>query len=190
MSEVKIQKTSNILIGLGVIFLIMAGFFYWRSRETGEIIPGEFEEIIVQEDMAVRKNGKQIKPLTEEEIAKIKEETDGVLSLGGEAALLEDLESVGIKAEAKRAFSDGKFYYRLKGTGFALPEKGYYFEGWFKKDDDFLSIGRLEINTLGGAELYYTASEDRSDYSQILITLEPEDGNSAPAKIVLEGRFK
>ncbi|HUV47285.1 MAG TPA: hypothetical protein VMW29_04070 [Candidatus Bathyarchaeia archaeon] len=190
MPEVKIQKRSNILVGFGLVLLVLAGFFYLRSQKSKEAIPSKFEEVIVQEEGAVRKNGEEVKAMSEEEVKQMREEVDGVLSSGSEATEIRDLVGSGAEGEVKRAFSDGKFYYRLNVSGLRLPEKGYYFEGWFKKGDDFLSVGRLELSALGEAKLYYTASEDRSEYNQILVTLEPEDGNEAPAKAVLEGEFE
>jgi len=60
---------------------------------------------------------------------------------------------------------------------------------WLNKDDDYFPVGRLEVDNQGQAELYYTASVDKPGYNKVLVTLEPEDDNPAPAEHVLEGEF-
>ncbi len=92
-------------------------------------------------------------------------------------------------SRAKRAFSNGKFFYKLTAAGLKLVDKGFYYEGWLEKDGNNLSVGRLELDTAGNGVLYYTASQDRSDYNRTVITLEPEDGNPEPATPILEGNF-
>lgn len=178
----------NLLFLAGALLLIYAGYSYFRTKGKEEKTDVAPEEIIVQEEGVVRKTEEGEEVLSEEEIQAIREEVDGVVSLGGRGAVLVDVGAVGASGEAKTAFSDGKFYARLTISGLRMPEKGYYYEGWLK-NDDFLSLGRMELNQFGEGVLYYTASIDRSDYSWVVVTLEPEDGDPAPAKAVLEGSF-
>ena len=180
----------NIFLGVGILLLIIAGYSYLMSREEKDTVSTTIpEEIIVQEEGVVKKNGEEIEVMSEEEVLKMREEVDGVLSTGGQTAVLKDVTGSQAKGEVKRAFSDGKFYYRITASGLRGGEKGCYFEGWLRKDDDYLSVGRMEINAFNEGVLYYTASIDRSNYDKALVTLEFEDGNSAPAKAVLEGTF-
>lgn len=52
-NEVKIQ---NLVIGLGVILLIIAGVFYFRSKNSQEMTPSPTpEEILVQQEGTVKK---------------------------------------------------------------------------------------------------------------------------------------
>ena len=41
----------------------------------------------------------------------------------------------------------------------------------------------------GAGNLYYRVDEDKSAFTGVVITLEPEDGNPGPDKHVLEGSF-
>lgn len=183
-------KIQNLLIGAGVILLVIAGFFYFKSQKSQEPVSSPSpEEIIVQEEGTVKKTGEVVQPMSEEEIRKMKEEVDGVLLTGGQAADLKDVSGEMAHGEAKRAFSDGKFYYKVEASGLKPVEKGYYYEGWLKKDDEYLSTGRIEVDAVGKGVLYYTASVDRSEWLEVVVTLEPEDGNPAPATHILEGRF-
>lgn len=185
-NEVKIQ---NLVIGLGVILLIIAGVFYFRSKNSQEMTPSPTpEEILVQQEGTVKKTGEIVQPLTEEEIKTLHAEIDTALA-DVEAINLKDTIENSAKAEAKKLFINDKFYYKLTATGLKLVDKGYYYEGWLVKDDQYLSLGRLAIDESGNGSLYYTSSVDRSDYLKTVITLEPEDGNSAPGNQILEGSW-
>lgn len=178
----------NLFLAVGIILLVIAGSSYFKNRKVEpESIPLP-EEIIVQEEGAVKKTDEGEQVLSEEEIRQLREEVDGVLSTGGKIASLNDIADTGAEGEAKTAFSDGKFYCKMTASGLKAVEKGYYYEGWLKNEDD-LSIGRMKVNLFGEGVLYYTASIDRSDYGKVTLTLEPEDGNEEPARAVLEGEF-
>jgi ClpP class serine protease len=183
-------KVQNILIGFGIIVLIVGGVIYLRSKSTKEVKPSPSpEEIIVQQQQTVKKTGETTQPLTEEEIKQIREEVDSVLAKSGQSVALADVAGGQASGEAKRAFSNEKFYYKLTASGLKLVDKGFYYEGWLEKDSNSLSVGRLELDATGNGVLYYTASQDRSDYNRTLITLEPEDDNPEPAAPILEGNF-
>lgn len=184
------EKKSNVFLGLGIILLVLAGIFYLRGRKAETQLPLKLEETLIQQEGAVRKSGEEVEVLSEAELAQIKAEVDGVLETSGETVTLEDQIGAGIQGEAKRAFSDGRFYFRIETSGLILPEKGYFYEGWLQQESDYLSLGRMEVSMAGTARLYYTASEDRSLYDQVLLTLEPEDGNQAPAKVMMRAIFE
>ena len=178
----------NIFLTVGVILLVIAGSSYFKNRKVEPESTPLPEEIIVQEEGAVKKTDEGEQVLSEEEIRQLKEEVDGVLSTGGKTASLNDIVDTGARGEVKTAFSDGKFYCKMTAAGLKAVEKGYYYEGWLKNEDD-LSIGRMEVNLFGEGVLYYTASIDRSDYGKVVLTLEPEDGNEEPGEKILEGNF-
>lgn len=187
------KDKQTILIGLGVFLLVIASFFYLKTKKVTKTKPSSSpvpEEIIVQKNGTVKKNGQIVQPVDKETMERTKKEIDSVLSLTGEKAELKSVIGGQIRGEAKRAFSDGKFYYRALISGLNLTEKGFYYESWLKKKDEFISTGRVEVNNLGKGFVYYTVSANRSDYSEAIITLEPEDGNPAPAKHILEGEFE
>ena len=178
----------NLLLAAGVILLVIAGSSYFKTRKVEPEPTPLPEEIIVQEEGVIKKTDEGEQALSEEEIGQLREEVDGVLSTGGKTASLNDVADTGARGEAKTAFSDGKFYCKMTASSLKAVEKGYYYEGWLKNEDD-LSIGRMKVNLFGEGVLYYTASIDRSDYGKVVLTLEPEDGNEEPGEKVLEGTF-
>jgi hypothetical protein len=188
MAAPRKPNVQNLLIGLGVILIIIAGIYYFQSRgqESEESLSPE--EIIVQEDGTVRRNGDTQEPLSQEEIQQLKEEVDSVVSTAGDTTVLQDASGGNASGQAQRAFSDGRFYLKMTAANLLFLEKGFYYEGWLEQDNSFISIGRMELDNSSGV-LYYTASVDRSDYNRVLLSQEPEDGDPAPAEVILEGEF-
>jgi hypothetical protein len=84
--------------------------------------------------------------------------------------------------------------YRLLAKFADLPEleEGYFYEGWIVRSEPLsvISTGALEMDDETGEYLNtYYAQEDLSDHLQYVLTLEPDDGDPAPADHVLEGVF-
>jgi len=187
------SQLQNILTGLGILLLILAAYLYLKpgNKEQQQQTDVSPEEVLVQEEGVVKKNGEEVETMSEEDVKKMQEEVDAVISTGGEKTDLKAVEEIDalLSGQAERAFSDGKFYFKLTAQNLEMAGKGYYYQGWFKKDDQYLSAGRIKVDIEGNGELYYTASVDRSDYGTVLVTLEPEDGDQSPAQVVLEGSY-
>ena len=81
--------------------------------------------------------------------------------------------------------------YMLYATfdGLPDPENGFFYEGWVvRRGDDFsvLSTGELD-NVNGEYSNSYASSTDLTDHTFYVLTLEPDDGDPAPAEHILEG---
>ncbi len=111
---------------------------------------------------------------------------------------LEDVtggDSVGI---ATREIQDGLFRHTVKAT---LPDSAEdeFYEGWLVRGTpfDFFSTGDMVTISTGEYVLEWFSGEagpgsawgEYADYTQVVITLEPDDGDPAPAAHVLEGEF-
>lgn len=94
--------------------------------------------------------------------------------------------------------SFGLAYAQLKDGGFTLivemgnlpePAQGYFYEGWLvRRVDAFSAIDTGQaVQTPEGYMNIYRSSSDLSDYNFYVLTLESDDGNSAPAEHILEG---
>lgn len=83
--------------------------------------------------------------------------------------------------------------YELDVTFDGLPELDadeYFYEGWVVRRDGELSVistGALEMDADGTYVNRYTSNEDLLDHTEYVLTLEPNDGDPAPAAHVLEG---
>lgn len=92
-------------------------------------------------------------------------------------------------ASASSQYSDEGFQHIIVAT-LPNPPVGYFYEGWLirSKPFDFFSTGRF-IQQADDLKWYllWQGSEDKGDYRKVVITLEPEDGDAAPAEHVMEG---
>jgi hypothetical protein len=88
-------------------------------------------------------------------------------------------------------FVDGAYQHVVLAT-LPDPPVGYFYEGWLlrSKPFDFFSTGKM-IQHADDLKWYllYEGSEDQRDYRKVVITLEPDDQDPAPADHVLEGQF-
>jgi len=105
---------------------------------------------------------------------------------------LEDVTGGDSSGVAKANYEDGQ--YNLLVTFENLPSLvgTDFYEGWIVRKGvnfDVISSGALEkigdtyINT-------YASGQDLTDHSFYVLTLEPDDGDPAPAKHILEGTLK
>ena len=113
---------------------------------------------------------------------------DAFAKEGVEMTLLKDVAGGQAVGTAWRHYDGTKFYHKVDANNLPGLEKGFYYEGWLVGEAGFFSTGRVAVVS-GRGELYYTSGEDKSAFRGTVITLEPEDGNEAPAKHILEGSF-
>ena len=71
-----------------------------------------------------------------------------------------------------------------------LPElkEGYFYEGWVVRNSPLSVISSGVAEEVDGKFVNeFTSSEDLSDHLFYVLTLEPDDGDPAPAEHILEG---
>lgn len=92
-------------------------------------------------------------------------------------------------AQAHR-FEDGLFLHTIQ-LNIAIPEDGYFYEGWLEKDGKKVSTGHL-TNPFGDVRhnLCFESDDDFTDQLEVYVTLERDDGNPAPGTVVAEGKMK
>ncbi len=101
---------------------------------------------------------------------------------------LGDVSGGNASGTASFSFKDGK--YNMFATFANLPEptNGDFYEGWVvrKSPFEFISSGKLE-KIDGTYTNTYSSGADLSGHNYYVLTLEPNDGNPAPAKHIVEG---
>ena len=87
-------------------------------------------------------------------------------------------------------FQDGTFGHAIQ-LNIKPAEDGYFYEGWLTKGGKTISTGHL-VNKLGDSRHFLTfiGDDDLRDMLKVIITLEKDDGNPAPAQHVAEGTMK
>lgn len=164
----------DIVIG-GVVLLVLAGVFYFRSKSTDS-------ELKVPE---TKVRGAE----TEKEL---------------EEKFKTDIPDDAPKAELKSiSGGDGSGIASRKEEGenhvvtiladLPSPESGAFYQGWLIKGEEgkdgynLLSLGRL-TSAKGGFMLNYQSRTDYSDHSKVVISKEKGSSTKIP-KAVLEGNF-
>lgn len=164
-----------------VLTIIIEGI--WLINKNKQVEEEIVPEIVLEESMMMTDQPQEA--MTEEEKAQI----EAVFSAqGAEMTLLSDVTGGGAVGTAWREFDDINFYHKVEATGLPALEKGFFYEGWLVGGEGFFSTGRMAV-VEGAGSLYYKSDQDQSDFAGAVITLEPEDGDPAPDKHVLEGSF-
>lgn len=70
-------------------------------------------------------------------------------------------------------------------------EDGYFYEGWLVRSEpfDYISTGPVMYNR-GKVMNAFSTKRDLSQYTQYVLTIEPDDGDPKPAGHVLEGELQ
>jgi len=88
---------------------------------------------------------------------------------------------------------DGSTEHRVVASDLPELTNGDFYEGWLVRDPaslGFISTGEMVFDEEANQwVLNYSSETDYSDYPGVVITLEPDDGDPAPAAHVLDGSF-
>jgi hypothetical protein len=177
------NRLSKQVIGALVVIAVIIGgvWLVKRSKPEEEVMP----EIVLESSKMMESEAGLELPMTETEKAEIEEvfATEGV-----EMTMLKDVTGGQAVGTAWRQFTDGKFLHKVEATSLSALEKGFFYEGWLVGDEGFFSTGRMG-EVVGQGVLYFKADEDKSEFRGVVVTLESEDGDPAPAEHILEGSF-
>lgn len=98
--------------------------------------------------------------------------------------------------KAQRSDEDGVFALRVDAELPQIDETNFFYEVWLlrKLPYDFFSTQALIRHPESGSWQLEWTSTDQSrsvfDYTDVIVTLEPHDGNPGPGVHVLEGTFE
>ncbi len=112
---------------------------------------------------------------------------------------LEDVTNGPVRGVSTTAETGGfaKTWYNEDGFGLhagfhdlADPQGDDFYEGWLVRQSpfDFISTGELVLKDDGYYHDTFESSTDYSAYDFYVLTLEPNDGNPAPAEHIFEGK--
>jgi hypothetical protein len=111
---------------------------------------------------------------------------------GWSSAALADVTGGSSFGLAHSTFENGSYMLVAEFGSLPVPGSGYFYEGWIVRRGEDLSV----VST-GPAEILedtyiniFTSSTDYSDHDFYVLTLEPDDGNTAPDEHILEGTLK
>jgi len=159
-------------IGVAVVLLVVGGFLMLRGGNGQGL------------DEAALGEGIEI----EERASEFAKQMGVTLPEDVEKASLADVSGGEGSGIATRDFVEGSFSHSVLA---AVPEPvaGSWYEGWLVRPDPFdvVYTGKLRV-AKGGWVLDYTANEDLTDHTQVVVTLEKVD-DQKPEAHILEGSF-
>lgn len=102
--------------------------------------------------------------------------------------ILKDVTGNRGRGTAKAAYTDGAYALYAEAENVEDPPEGFFYEGWVvrKSPFNFISTGALEKEGDKWVNRY-SSGTDYTDHTQYVLTIEPDDGDPAPAGHVLEG---
>lgn len=181
---------SGIGIILAVLVIIVIGVVYFATRQVEES-PETVEDIKMDQEM-IDMMSAEAPPsdgsvLTAEEAGNAMDDVP-VWTMEGDLLDVADGNSTGI---ARSAYEDG--VYSLEAVLQDLPDpesfgEGFFYEGWIVRRTNFhvLSTGAIRVEDGAGVNAYFSG-QDWSDHDFYVLTIEPDDGDPAPADHILEG---
>lgn len=101
---------------------------------------------------------------------------------------LEDVSGGSASGVARAGFKDGAYSLVASFEGLADPVDDNFYEGWVVRQNPFhfISTGRVEKRN-GKYTNMYSSGNDLRDHNFYVLTIEPNDGDPAPAGHILEG---
>jgi len=187
------EKGIGALIGLIVIILLIAGgVFYFKKKEA--IAPynngnNQGEDIKMSDDEMMKENVMEdsfAADVDNEAMLIMKE-----MSFAYSGDLM-DVSGGAASGIAKADFSEG--VYRLLATFSDLPDPTGtdFYEGWVVRRGENMSVistGRVP-NIEGIYTNSYMSASDLTGHDFYVLTLEPDDGDPAPAAHIVEGMME
>jgi hypothetical protein len=169
------NKQGNVLLivlGIVALVLIAGGVYYFSTQNKSDEVANQVVTQVV--DKAVEEMENNVNDMMEVEYQY--------------SANLEDVSGGTAIGVAYANYDEGG--YVAYATFNNLPEldEGYFYEGWVvrKSPQNVISSGVVKMEN-GVYVNRFSASDDLTDHSFYVLTLEPDDGDPAPAEHILEG---
>ncbi|QRN86207.1 hypothetical protein JR334_03005 [Clostridia bacterium] len=179
------KRTAYILCFSLLMVLLIAGCQVVPNVEPdASEMPIEKEEPASFEESLVLEEPKESEAVPEPDLFELLKQDDKTL-----IADMTDVSGGSAKGLGYVRNVDGILTHAVVAT---LPplEEGTFYEGWLVKRGplDFFSTGMLTLEDMedGNFKLFYTEEQDRSEYLEVVITLETKD-DQEPEEHILEG---
>ncbi len=89
---------------------------------------------------------------------------------------------------AKADFTDGKYMMMATFTNLPDPVGDDFYEGWIVQKSPFKFISSGKVEKIDGVYTnIYSSGDDLTSYFKYVLTIEPNDGDPAPADHIVDG---
>lgn len=180
---------------IGIVAIVVAGVLLIATNDGSQSVT-EITETIGQTELEKLMEGS---PSAMESMAITAEEAEAFnFTLYGDLEDVTDgqVQTINTNGEAEgfaeAGFVDGKYVLRAEITGLPDPQDGEFYEGWVVRREPFkfISTGMLTKQDDGTWLNLFSSSEDLTGFISYVLTIEPDDGDPAPAGHVVEGMLE
>lgn len=155
-----------------IILVVVAGLVYLYgmiSPQEAEVLESASEQESAQEMM-------------------IDSQSESVLT-----ANLSDVSGGNAEGTAIADYVGGAYMMTAEFENLPELEDGFFYEGWVVRqgaDMSVISSGATQVQADGTHLNIFESPDDLTDHTFYVLTLEPDDGDPAPAEHILEGYFE
>jgi len=156
-----------------IVLVIIAGIAAYLLIGTNNSEPSSREQATEEPEDKVRKYFGELQDVTDGKI--IRDVDTGGVASG----------SVGV------VLKDGVYTLTATFTGLQQPNGSDFYEGWIinESTSELISVGQA-AKADDNYTISYNMGEDYTAYTKFALTIEADDGESAPADHILEGTTK
>lgn len=182
------------LMLLVVVIAALSGFFIWNSAEEedsnkadNEVTTDDIQELIQNpnEVSETSEPAPGVRPLVYNYFGTLEDVTATETT-----ELLRGVETNGLAGgSAEFTYQEGIFYMNAIINSLPTPNGDDFYEGWLVRQDpfEFISTGVLDSEGNGVYTNVFESTTDFTDFNQYVLTIEPNDGDPAPAGHIVEG---
>jgi len=184
---------TKLLIIIVVIVVIVGGFYFFDSQGTSDVMNEEDVMKMKEAEVTSDPMSKRINDEERTEMESMVYRYSGELSdvTGGQ-----DVRGIntggGGSGIAQSNFKDGTYNLFVTFQNLPDPVGSDFYEGWIvRRGINFSVINTGRVEKVGG--LYtnvYKSEENLNDHDFYVLTIEPDDGDPAPADHILEGTLE
>jgi hypothetical protein len=184
---------AGIAIGIAIIVLGV-GYIAFTNKSTDEAsqaLPPKGDAMMDEGDAMMDEGSYDVDAMMEGDDAVMKEDGDIIMEKGlfTHSGTLEDVSGGNSSGDVKAGFAEGKYELVATFEGLPEPQGTDFYEGWVVRRGDAMSVistGRVDEEEIGYVNLF-NSDTDLTDHDFYVLTIEPDDGDPAPAEHILEG---
>jgi len=158
-----------------------------NNQNNNNLIPGRdvTGEGLDEEDASISKQT-VVEIVNPNDVIEEVPEPESKFSHSGELGDVSGGQSIGI---ARAVFTGETYDLLAEFSDLPQPEEGFFYEGWVVRQQplNVVSTGRVGSNDVGVYKNIFSSDINFIDHSFYVLTLEPDDGDPAPAEHILEG---
>lgn len=192
------NKNKTLLV-LAVIAVIFVGFVILLFKSRGNRIEdkldnssyGNFKQILGDEALAQKMREREISIDNEKrDVAGVQRGVMMAEAVYTHTAILSDVSGGKGAGIAKAGYADKTYNLSVSFANLVEPENGDFYEGWLVRREPFNLLSTGKAQKLGGVySNLYKSENNLLDYEFYVLTIERNDGDSAPGVHILEGEL-